>query len=74
MNGVRIIRKSDGPNGMTETTVPLKKMLRAQAPDIPLQANDILFVPVSGAKMITARAVETAMALTTAVAIYSVHP
>jgi polysaccharide biosynthesis/export protein len=74
MNDVRIIRKSNGPNGMTETTVPLKKMLRAQAPDIPLQANDILFVPVSGAKMITARAVETAMALTTAVAIYSVHP
>ena len=74
LNGTRIIRKSSGPNGMTETVVPLKKMLRAQAPDIPLEANDILFIPVSGTKVATARAVETAMALTTAVAIYAVHP
>ena len=74
LNGVRIIRKDNGPNGMTETVVPLKKMLEAKAPDVQLQANDILFVPVSGAKMATARAVETALALTTAVAIYSVHP
>jgi polysaccharide export outer membrane protein len=74
LNGTRIIRKSNGPNGMTETVVPLKKMLQAKAPDVPLQANDILFVPVSGAKVVTARAVETAMALTTAVAIYAVHP
>jgi polysaccharide biosynthesis/export protein len=74
LNGVRIIRKDNGPNGMTETIVPLKKMLQAKAPDVPLQANDILFVPVSGAKVATARVVETAMALTTAVAIYAVHP
>jgi len=74
LNGTRIIRKSSGPNGMTETVVPLKKMLRAQAPDIPLQANDILFVPVSGAKVVAARGVETALALTTAVTIYAVHP
>jgi polysaccharide export outer membrane protein len=74
LNGTRIIRKSNGPNGLTETTVPLKKMLRAQAPDVPLQANDILFVPVSGAKAAAARGVETALALTTAVTIYAVHP
>jgi polysaccharide biosynthesis/export protein len=74
LNGTRIIRKSNGPNGMTETVVPLKKMLQAKAPDVPLQANDILFVPVSGAKVATARAVETALALTTAVTIYAVHP
>jgi hypothetical protein len=30
MGGVRIIRK--GPAGMTETSVPLKKMLEAKAP------------------------------------------
>ena len=54
--------------------MPLKKMLQAKAPDVPLEANDILFVPVSGAKVATARAVETALALTTAVTIYAVHP
>ncbi|MGC2193933.1 MAG: polysaccharide biosynthesis/export family protein [Terriglobales bacterium] len=74
LNGTRIIRKSNGPNGMTEMVVPLKKMLRAQAPDVPLEANDILFVPVSGAKAAASRGVATALALTTAVAIYAVHP
>lgn len=74
LNGTRIIRKTNGPNGMTETTVPLKKMLRAQAPDMPLQANDILFIPVSGTKMATAQAVSMAVALTTAVSIYAIHP
>jgi len=59
---------------MTETVVPLKKMLRAKAPDVQLQADDILFIPVSGTKMLTARGIETALALTSAVAIYSVHP
>jgi len=74
LDGTRIIRKSNGPNGMTETVVPLKKMLRAKAPDVQLQADDILFIPVSGTKMLTARGIETALALTSAVAIYSVHP
>ncbi len=74
LNGTRIIRKSTGPNGLTETTVPLKKIMRAQAPDVPLQANDILFVPVSGARAAAARGAETALALTTAVTIYAVHP
>jgi polysaccharide export outer membrane protein len=74
LDGTRIIRKSEGPNGMTETIVPLKKMLRAKAPDVPLQANDILFIPVSGAKIAAARTMQTALALTTAVAIYAVRP
>lgn len=74
LDATRIIRKSNGPNGMTETVVPLKKMLRAKAPDVQLQADDILFIPVSGAKMLTGRGIETALALTTSVAIYAVHP
>jgi polysaccharide biosynthesis/export protein len=74
LNGAKIIRKGEGPHGMVETTVPLKKMLRAQAPDIPLQANDILFVPVSGTRVIAARGVETALALTTAVTVVAVRP
>jgi polysaccharide export outer membrane protein len=34
LGAVRIIRK--GPTGMTETIVPLKKMLEAKAPDVTL--------------------------------------
>ena len=74
LNGTRIIRKGNGPNGVTETVVPLKKMLQAKAPDLTLEANDILFIPVSGAKVATARGIEAALAMTTAVAIYAVHP
>jgi polysaccharide export outer membrane protein len=74
LDGTRIIRKSTGPNGMAETVVPLKKMLRAKAPDMTLEANDILFIPVSGAKVATARAAEVAVGLTTAVGVYAIHP
>jgi polysaccharide export outer membrane protein len=72
MGGVRIIRK--GPSGMTETQVPLKKMLEAKAPDVALQADDILFIPVSGGRVLAARTFEAAMSAATAVSIYSVHP
>ena len=43
LSGARIVRK--GPNGLTELPVPLKSLLHAKAADIPLEANDILFVP-----------------------------
>ena len=72
MGGVRIIRK--GPTGMTETRVALKKMLEAKAPDVPLQADDILFIPVSGGRVLASRTFEAAMSAATAVSIYSVHP
>ncbi len=74
LNDARILRKSDGPNGLTETPLKLKKMLEAKTPDVPLQANDILFVPLSGAKVAAARSFEAAMAITTGLAIYAVHP
>lgn len=44
-NGTRIIHKS--PSGITETPVPLKKILQARAADMPMQPDDILFVPSS---------------------------
>lgn len=72
MSGVRIIRKT--PAGMTETPVQLKKMLEAKAPDVTLQADDILFIPVSGGRVLAARTFEAAMSAATAVSIYSVHP
>ncbi len=72
MGGVRIIHKT--PSGMTETRVQLKKMLEAKSPDIALQADDILFVPVSGARVLAGRTFEAAMSAATAVSIYTVHP
>ena len=69
----RIIRK--GPDGgVTETKVEIKKMLEAKIPDMPLQADDILFVPVSGGKILAARTFEATMTMATAMALYTVHP
>jgi len=59
LGAARIIRK--GPGGITETSVELKKILRAKAPDITMQADDILFVPPSAAKVFAGRAVEVAV-------------
>jgi polysaccharide export outer membrane protein len=73
LGGARIIRKSpDG--GVTETKVAIKKMLEAKAPDVTLQADDILFVPISGGRVLAGRTFEAAMSAATAVTIYSVHP
>jgi polysaccharide export outer membrane protein len=72
MGGVCIIRK--GPTGMTETKVPLKKMLEAKAPDVNLQADDILFVPLSGARVAAGRGFEAAVSAATGLAILAAHP
>ena len=72
MGGVRLIRKT--PTGMTETTVPLKKMLEAKAPDVTLQADDILFVPISAGKLAARRTVDVALTMATTVGIYTIRP
>lgn len=59
LGGVRILRK--GPSGMTETPVQLGKILQAKAPDLSLQADDILVVPSSTGKVLAGRALEAAM-------------
>lgn len=73
LGGVRIIRKT--PSGsMTESRVPLKKIMEAKAPDITLQADDILFVPLSGMRVAAGKAGDAALAAATAVTIYTIHP
>jgi polysaccharide export outer membrane protein len=72
MGGVRIIRK--GPSGMTETHVPLKKMLEAKAPDFALQADDILFVPLSGIRVAGEQTLQAAISATVGIAVIAAHP
>lgn len=43
LGGARMIRRT--PNGLQELPVPLKNLLRAKTADVPLQPDDILFVP-----------------------------
>ena len=69
LSGTRIIRK--GPAGLTEVPVPLKNLLKAKADDIPLEANDILFVP-SGNSL--ARSATTALTMATSASLLIVRP
>jgi polysaccharide export outer membrane protein len=59
---------------MTETRVPLKKMLEAKAPDVNLQADDILFVPLSGARVAAGTGFNAAITAASGLAIIAAHP
>jgi polysaccharide export outer membrane protein len=72
IGSIRIIRK--GPTGMIETPVPLKKMLEAKAPDITLQADDILFVPLSGLRSAAGTGLNAAISATAGLAVIAAHP
>jgi polysaccharide export outer membrane protein len=72
LNDVRILRK--GPEGVSEVPVPLKKLLQAKASDVPLQAEDILFVPTSAKKIISGKTAEAVMQMATAASIVAIRP
>lgn len=73
MGGVRIIHKAPSGN-MTDTKVPLKRILEAKSQDITLHADDILFVPMSGAKVAAGKVGDAALGAAAAVTVYSIHP
>jgi polysaccharide export outer membrane protein len=72
LSATRIIRK--GPSGVTETPVELKKVLQAKAPDLELQANDILFVPTSTTRLVGRGTLQAALQAAAAVSIVAVKP
>ena len=67
MNGAKILRKE--ATGMTEVHLDLKKMMQAKAPDIQMQANDILIVPTSSGKILAGRTLEAALQAATLVSV-----
>jgi polysaccharide export outer membrane protein len=72
LNDVRILRK--GPDGVSQVPVQLKKLLQAKADDVPLQAEDILFVPTSAKKIISGKTAEAVMQMATAASIVAIRP
>lgn len=72
LGAARIIRK--GPNGISETPVQLKKILEAKAPDLPMQADDILFVPTSAGKAFAANTLQAAMQAAAAASMITILP
>jgi len=61
-NGSRLLRK--GPSGYVDIRIELNKMLKGQAGDVQLQAEDILYVPNSSMKSAFARTAPTVLAAT----------
>ena len=70
LSGAKILHK--GSAGMIETPVQLKKILQAKAPDLPLEADDILVVPSSAGKILAGRTLEAAMQAATLVSVTAI--
>lgn len=68
LDRTRLIRRT--PNGPKEMPIALKKMLAAEIPDMPVQADDVIFVPTSKAKAASRRSLEAILQAATGVAIY----
>jgi polysaccharide biosynthesis/export protein len=66
----RILRAVPGSPNRTEIPIDLKQLMAGKAPDVPLRADDILFVPNSAAKSITKRTLDAAVQITTGLIIY----
>ena len=67
----RILRQAPGGDGVPrEIPVDIDKIVAGQAPDVQLMANDVLFVPRSGVKVISRRAMEAAIGVTSGLLIY----
>ncbi len=65
-----IRRGSAQPGGRKEIPVDLKKILARQAPDVPLEPHDILFVPDSSSRKALFRGAEAAIQMATGVIIW----
>ncbi len=71
LNDAKLIRTT--PTGRQELPLALKDMLSSKAPDMRLQAEDIIFVPTSAAKSAGMRTLEAIVQTASGVAIYGVR-
>ena len=67
-----VIVRKDAQGKQTETEVDLKKIIDLQAEDLQMRASDILYIPDSKTKAALYQALQIALAVGTAVAIYRV--
>ena len=65
----KIMRQVPGSDQRQEIPVNLKLIMQGKGPDLAMRAEDILFVPVSGAKNAGMKALEAAIQVGTGVAI-----
>ena len=58
------------PAGLQNTELNLKNIIEAKAPDMPLQAEDILFIPPSKSKAAAERGANSVLSMLTSLALY----
>jgi polysaccharide export outer membrane protein len=60
-----IYRVEGGRGSRSEITVPLRKIMDRKSPDVPLLANDILYIPNATGKKASLKALETSVLVAT---------
>jgi polysaccharide export outer membrane protein len=68
LSHAKMLRRS--PDGLHNTEVNLKNIIEAKAPDVPLQAEDILFIPPSKSKAAAERGANSVLSMITSLALY----
>ena len=67
----RVLRQEPGGDGTPrQIPVDINKIVAGKAPDFKLQANDVLFIPRSGVKVVSEKAIDAAIGITTGLLIY----
>jgi polysaccharide biosynthesis/export protein len=69
-SAAKILRSEPGTTTHTEIPINVKKILAGKSPDLPMVANDILFIPTSAAKTASLRAIEAIVQTGTGMAVY----
>jgi polysaccharide biosynthesis/export protein len=67
LSKARIVRQVNG--GTQEIPIPLDKIVLSKAPDVPLMAEDIVFIPNNTAREMAGKVTQTAVALASGVII-----
>jgi polysaccharide export outer membrane protein len=68
LNAAKLIRTT--PTGRQDVPLDLKKILTAKAPDIPLQADDIVFIPDNALRGGAKQSVQSIIQMATGIAIW----
>jgi hypothetical protein len=62
-SNAKILRKTGVEDQRMEIAVNLSKILSGSSPDVPLQSDDILFVPINATKKAFIRSAEVSVGL-----------
>lgn len=68
-----IYRREQGPAGKNEIPIELEKIMQRKAPDVPLQANDVLYIPDNKGRRSLARVMESVAAIGGSAAVASIY-